>query len=65
MPWLLNFLLSAAIFASCAYGLYYAWRWALENFNLGHIQLQDLRRESYTEVPSSTEQPNEETIIEP
>lgn len=51
----LNFLLTVAIVIVGSVVLYYAWRWALENFNLGHIQLQDMssRRSEYQSVQDS------------
>lgn len=56
--WFLDFVLSLLLSATCAYGLYRTWLWARENFNLGHIQLQEFQRREYTAVPDISEPTN-------
>lgn len=57
MHWLLGLVLVVANVAICSVGLYYAWRWALENFNLGHIQLSEFDRREYEAVAESSDDP--------
>lgn len=57
MNLLVNFVVTIALVMAASAALFAAWRWALENFNLGRIQLQDLTSRGYTPVDEETPQP--------
>lgn len=48
-----DFICSLTLATFCAVLLYWAWKWARENFNIGHIQLQEFQRRQYHEVPDT------------
>lgn len=53
---LIEFIITAIIITACGITLYRMWLWAIENFNLGHIQLQDLNRRQYETIPEDEEE---------